>query len=180
MSTATVTRPLKTPPRLALGRPANPLEQHAPTTPADVLLTDFRQEPACCVDPDRHVDSALNEMILAGVRALLVVEAQQIIGLITATDIMGPKPIQFLQDPSCDGTPCRHEHVHVKDIMTPRANLELLPIEWLDSHTCADLASRFSATDASHLLIVGRAEDGELEVRGIVSRTRLLRQVALA
>lgn len=179
MPIPTVVTPLRLPTQEALARPTNPLVQHSPDTPASVLLTDFRHERASVVAPDRHVDAALNEMILTGVRALLVVEAQQVIGLITATDIMGPKPIQFLQNPLCDGTPCRHEHVHVSDVMTPLSSLDLLPIEWLESHTCADLATRFGATDTTHQLVVGRADDGQLVTRGIVSRTRLMRQVAL-
>lgn len=38
---------------------------------------------------ERHIEDALRDMILAGMRALLVVDATALLGLITASDIIG-------------------------------------------------------------------------------------------
>ena len=43
---------------------------------------------------------------------------------------MGERPIKFLQNPLCEGSPCRHKDIHVADIMTPWAELQLLDYDW--------------------------------------------------
>lgn len=75
-------------------------------------MTDFSSERPVIVSPKRH-------MMISGIRALLVVNETTVLGLITAADILGPRPIQFLQNPLCEGSPCRRRDVHVADIMTP-------------------------------------------------------------
>ncbi len=160
-----------------LAKPVNPMERHAMDAPAIAVMTDFRREQPSVVSAKQHVDAALNDMILDGVRALLVVEDQSVVGLVTASDILGPRPIQFLQNPLCDGSPCQHQHVHVGDIMTNWADLRLLRLEWVDKSSCGDVASAFAAHEASHLLVVERVDDGSSFVRGIFSRTRLARQL---
>ena len=167
------------PDALALARPENPLERLAKNAPAVALMTDFRRERASVVDPGQHIDAALREMILAGVRALVVVaDDQAVLGLITASDILGPRPVQFLQNPLCDSTPCRHTDVHVGDIITDWANLRLLDFAWVSTSTCGDMMTVFADTEASHLLVFEREGQGLPVVRGLISRTRLLRQLA--
>jgi signal-transduction protein with cAMP-binding, CBS, and nucleotidyltransferase domain len=77
-------------------------------SPASEALTDFAIESPISVAPERHVDDALQDMIRAGVRALLVMQDLVVLGLITASDILGTRPIQFLQSHLCTG--CLQEH----------------------------------------------------------------------
>ena len=139
------------------------------------VMTDFERERPKLVSADRHVDDALQDMIIAGVRALLVVDTDSVLGLITAADILGPRPIQFLQNPLCEGRPCRHRDVHVADIMTSWTDLQLLEFDRVASGTVDDLADVFSATDATHLLVIKRSDTGNSIVQGLLSRTRLER-----
>jgi hypothetical protein len=62
-------------------------------------------------------------MIGARVRTLLVMADGQMIGLITACDIQGQKPLQFLRGSDCIHPRCRHEDIEIADIMPPLEGL---------------------------------------------------------
>jgi len=153
-----------------------PLRRHSPALGA---MTDFSVESPVCVTPRRHIDDALQDMIHAGIRSLLIVDASAVLGLITAADILGTRPIQFLQSPLCEGQPCRHQDVHVADIMTPWDELRLVDIRLIAAITAGDLADQFRSLDTTHILAIERAADGSSSVRGLFSKTRLLRQLGV-
>jgi len=50
----------------------------AENAPALSLMTDFAVSPPATVSAHRHIDAALNDMIVAGVRALIVESAHVI------------------------------------------------------------------------------------------------------
>ena len=62
------------------------------TDPAVRVVTDFMLEQPLTVAEDRLIDEALREMIVAGVRAL-VVHGDLVTGLITSYDIQGERPL---------------------------------------------------------------------------------------
>jgi len=148
-----------------------------PTSPALDVMTDLASETAHVVAPDRHIDAALHDMILFGVRLLLVVHEQVVTGIVTSYDIMGERPIQFLQDPFRSTVPHRHADVRVADIMTPIANVRPLRMKWVSRASVADVAALFRSTDETHLLVADDEPDGSVVIRGIFSRTRLERQL---
>jgi CBS-domain-containing membrane protein len=147
-------------------------------SPALAAMTDFIQDSPAVVAPGRHIDDALRDMIAYGVRALVVVEDERVLGLITASDIMGERPIKFLQSPLCKGNPCRHKDIGVADIMTPWAELQLLDYDWVAQRAAADIAEALVRTCSTHLLVVERSSQAAASVlRGLFSRTRLERQL---
>lgn len=146
--------------------------------PACEFMTDFERTTPLTVDPARHIDAALQDMVVGGVRSLLVVEDGQLLGFVTAADLQGEKPIQFLQSPYCESYPCRHADVHVRDVMTPLAELTLLDHAALDSVTAGDVLSLLRLEGLSHLLVMQATVAGERSVRGVFSRTRLERSLA--
>jgi hypothetical protein len=76
------------------------------SSPGVGAMTDFSTETPARVVPGRHIDDALQDMIRAGIRSLLVVdEGAAVLGLITAADILGTRPLQFLQNPLCESHP---------------------------------------------------------------------------
>jgi len=147
------------------------------SSPGVRAMTDFSAETPVCVSPGRHIDDALQDMILAGIRSLLVVDEGVVLGLITAADILGPRPIQFLQSPLCESHPCRHQDVRVSNIMTPWAQLWLMDYYRVTAASAGDLADQFRDSDTTHILVIERAADNTIQVRGLLSRTRLLRQL---
>lgn len=140
------------------------------------VMTDFHKVLALTVSPDRHIDDALKDMIVGGVRSLLVTQDGRVVGLVTAADILGERPIQFLQDPACDGTPCRHSDIHVRDVMTPRDQLKALDLDKLQAITIGDVASAFRGSSLTHVLVMQSVASQEAEVRGILSRSRIVRE----
>src|SRR5512140_1171951 len=65
-------------------------------SPALAVMTDLRQIPAATIDLDAPLDAANRFMIRRGVRLWLVTDAErQVLGLVTANDVLGEKPVQF-------------------------------------------------------------------------------------
>jgi CBS domain-containing protein len=146
----------------------------APNDPAILAVTDFTREHPATVDEERQIDDALQDMARLGVRALLVVREQRIIGLITSYDIQGERPLQFLQTSTYN----HHRDIRVAHIMTPWD--ELLAVEWehLKSVRAGDLLAVLEESGITHLLVVDPAKKGEAPfVRALVSRARLQRQL---
>lgn len=162
---------------VALNEPSNPTLRLTTASPALQLMTDFKAERPIVVNPRRHIDAALTDMILEGVRALVVIDDGRVLGLIAASDVLGPRPVQFLQNPLCETSPCRHQDVRVGDIMTRWLDLKVLEFSWVTTATIGDVVDAFAQTDITHLLVV---EGASSAVRGLFSRTRLARQLALS
>jgi CBS domain containing-hemolysin-like protein len=136
-------------------------------------VTDFTWEQPVTVTEDRSIDDALRDMMLAGVRALLVVHEDAVTGLITSYDIQGERPLQFLFTSNYT----RHDEIEVGHIMTPWERVPRL--DWRD--VCAahvnDIVEFFSRTRTTHVVLVQQAEHEGAFVRGVISRTQLERQL---
>jgi CBS domain-containing protein len=143
--------------------------------PALWIVTDFVFEQPATVPRDCSLDDALQEMIRAGVRALLVVHLGVVVGLITAADIQGERPLQFL---AASGY-WRHDEIEVGHIMTPWSEVAKLDWQTLGTARVSDLVAFFGNTTATHAIVLDLVNQRELIVRGLVSRTRLERQLGL-
>jgi CBS domain-containing protein len=145
-----------------------------PSDPAIHAITDFTREHPVTVDEERQIDDALYDMIHLGVRAMLVVRGQRIVGLITSYDIQGERPLQFLQN----STYTRHQDIRVGHIMTPWE--ELLAVDWdsIQSARAGDLLHVLEDAGITHLLVLeaGKKNSAPI-VRALVSRARLARQL---
>src|SRR5271155_5208537 len=142
--------------------------------PAIHAITDFTREHPVTVDEERQIDAALEDMIRLGVRALLVVRDQRIVGLITSYDIQGERPLQFLQTSNYS----RHQDIRVGHIMTPWDRLLSVDWESLQSARAGDLLHALEEAGLTHLLVIERgAKSAPPIVRAMVSRARLTRQL---
>ncbi len=142
--------------------------------PAIYAITDFTREHPLTADPERQIDDALNDMIRAGVRALLVYHEQHIVGLVTSYDIQGERPMQFLQSSNYS----HHRDIRVADVMTPWQNL--LAVDWEDiqSARAGELLRVFEETGLTHMIVVEHDHrHSPATVRALVSRARLERQL---
>ncbi len=145
--------------------------------PATAAMTDFTRECPVTVSPDRHIDEALQDMIRAGVRSLLVLAEGRALGLITSYNIQGERPIVFLQSPACVQDRCEHHEVRVVNIMTPAAQLPVLDLRIVQSACIGDLIETFKTSDHTHLVVTETRHDGAHRVRGLISRSWLARQL---
>ncbi len=145
-----------------------------PGDPAIHAITDFTREHPATVDEERQIDGALEDMIRLGVRALLVVREQRIVGLITSYDIQGERPLQFLQS----STYTRHQDIRVGHIMTPWDKLLAVDWESVQSVRAGDLLHVLEEAEMTHLLVIERSKKNASPiVRALVSRARLARQL---
>lgn len=159
-------------------RPTPALPRLKGESPALAAMTDFRRNSPALVVPERRIEDALSDMIAWGVGALVVVELERVLGLVTASDITGKRPIRLLRSLLRKVRPRRRENIHVSDIMTPWADLEPLDFDWIACRTVADVAEVMIRACATHLLVVGRSADGAGSVAlGLFSRTRIERQL---
>jgi CBS domain-containing protein len=145
-----------------------------PSDPAIHAVTDFTREHPVTVDEERQIDDALGDMIRLGVRAMLVMREQRIVGLITSYDIQGERPLQFLQT----STYTRHQEIRVGHIMTPWDKLLALDWDGIQSARAGDLLHVLDEAGLTHLLVIERGKKNASPiVRALVSRARLARQL---
>jgi len=136
-------------------------------------MTDFTWKTPVTVAVDRFIDDALREMFIAGVRALLVVRGEVVVGLITSYDIQGDRPAQFQNGSGFTS----HSNIEVGHIMTPWEAVPTLDVPWVSLATVGDVVERFQRRGDSHFLVVEYMEQGGAFVRGIFSRTEVQRQL---
>ena len=114
-------------------------------------------------------------MIARGVRLLLVVDADdQVLGLVTASDVLGEKPMKVLR--AKGGT---RRDVLVSDIMTPRDRLEVLTMSQVANAAVGSVVATLKRSGRQHALVVDDSEGGPDKVRGIFSVTQIARQLGI-
>lgn len=151
-------------------------EQVSLEHPATDVMTDLKQVSAVVIRPDDTVDEAHQRMIQRGVRLLLVLDhARRVVGLLTATDILGEKPMTAAAERGC-----RRENVLVSDIMTPQERLEVLDMTDVASARVGHIVATLTASGRQHAMAVDRDAQGTEKVRGLFSATQIARQLGAA
>jgi DeoR family transcriptional regulator, catabolite repression regulator len=158
---------------LPMRKPAEYSQELKSKDPALLAMTDFTRTFAITVAADTQIDAALNDMVRLGVRSLLVVRAESVLGLITSYDIEGPRTARLTE--RTDAT--RREDIRVSDIMTEWEDLPTLDWRTVQTATIADLVEIFEGVGVMHLLVVESDERGAEMVRGLISRSRIERQL---
>jgi CBS domain-containing protein len=153
--------------------PRDPEAPLALTDPALAVVTDFTWQRPATVREDCTIDDGLREMMLAGVRALLVVRDDVVTGLITSYDIQGERTLQFLYLSGFAG----RDEIEVRHIMTPWERVATLDWQTVRAARVHTVVEFLQATSATHVVIVEHAERDGVFVRGLISRARLERQL---
>jgi CBS-domain-containing membrane protein len=141
--------------------------------PALTVMTDLSKVSVVSVRTRTPMDKANAKMIRYGVRLLLVLDDNdQVAGLLTATDVLGGKPIRFLQN--MGGT---HADIMVRDIMTTQRDLEVLKIEDVKNAQVGHIVASLKHSHRQHALAVAEGPDGKQSVCGLFSLTQIARQL---
>jgi CBS domain containing-hemolysin-like protein len=135
-------------------------------------MTDFSQIPAATVDPEASIETANDFMKRRGVRALLVTDPG-VIGILTATDVLGEKPVKLALDRGA-----RRDEIRVADIMTPRELIELLSFSEIRDARVGHIVATLKQAGRQHLLVGERTLSGVL-VRGMFSLSQVARQLGV-
>ena len=140
--------------------------------PAFSVMTDLREVAAATTLPEEGVDRAHALMIQRGVRLLFVLDSgARLAGVITATDLLGEKPMRFMQSHGV-----AHSELLVSDLMTPVSMLEALSVQDVAQMRVGHLVATLKAARRQHLMV---AEAGGNSVRGLFSSSQVARQLGL-
>jgi CBS domain-containing protein len=140
--------------------------------PALAVMTDLQHVSVASTTPEEPIEEAHAMMIRRGVRLLFVLDAAGAVqGVITATDLLGEKPMRFMQD---RGIP--HSEIRVADIMTPAAHLEAIALQDLASMRVGHVVATMHAVRRQHLMV---SEGDGRHIRGLFSATQIARQLGV-
>jgi len=145
------------------------------TSPAVDVMTDLRLVAAATIDPDTLLPDANQAMVLRGVRSLFVVDGERMmLGLITATDLLGEKPVQLAAQ---RGTV--PAELSVRDVMTPRDRVEALDIDDVVRAEVGHVVATLARAGRQHMLVVQREAGDRISVRGLFSASQIARQLGI-
>jgi hypothetical protein len=154
-----------------------PIAQVRPDSPAIDVMTDLSKVTPITTRSLATIEEANRTMMNRGVRALFVVDYERaVLGIITASDVLGEKPIQLAQQRGI-----RHDEVVVRDIMTPAQRLEAISFDDVLQARVGDVVATLRLSGRQHALVVehARAAAAPQTVRGIFSLTQIARQLGL-
>lgn len=143
--------------------------------PGILVMTDFERTTPVTVLPMLPIPDANDRMIAYGVRLLFVAKnGNTILGIITATDILGERPIKHIQ---------RHggnfNEIVVSDIMTKRAQIEVIDYNDICHASVGEVIETMKVFNRQHALVV-EDHDDETVIRGLLSTTRISQQLGVA
>jgi len=159
------------PPGARVAEPTPP-ERVSLDDPAFSVMTDLRVVRAATTTPGELMSRAHAQMIQRGVRLLFVLDRESgIVGVITATDLLGEKPLRFAQSAGV-----KHGEIQVSDIMTPASMLEAIPLQDVAQMRVGHIVATHKAVRRQHLMV---AEEGGKRVRGLFSLSQVARQLGV-
>lgn len=146
-------------------------------SPAMDAMTDFRRVAAVTVGSQTAIDDANRKMIENGIRLLLVVEAPDIVlGIVTASDILGEKPMQIVQERGLT-----HNEIVVRDIMTLHQALEVIQMRDVLNACVGHVVATLKRVRRQHAMVVEPDEGNNScqAVRGLFSTSQIARQLGV-
>jgi CBS domain-containing protein len=143
-----------------------------PQDPASCVMTDFREHASVTVAETAKIDEALEHMKHTGVRSAFAIDDQNrvVVGFITAYDITGEKPMQYMQSAAIP-----RREVLVRDIMHRLSELRVADIKQIERATVADVSKLFTERRLTHVPVMETSEGGEQRLRGLLSAAKVKR-----
>jgi CBS-domain-containing membrane protein len=144
-------------------------------SPALLVMTDLKRVAAAVISPNESMDAAHAFMMQRGVRMLLAVDEQQrLAGIVTATDLLGEKPVGLVHDRGL-----RHADITVADLMTPADRLDAFDMHTVQSARVGQVVASLQQSRRHHALVIQRSGESGREVRGIFSLSQIARQLGM-
>jgi CBS-domain-containing membrane protein len=142
--------------------------------PASRVMTDLMKISAITIRPEISIEIATQRMKQRGVRMLLVIDDKDdIIGLITSTDLQGEKPLLLVQQLGV-----HYRDITVRDLMTEHAQLEVLCMDDVEKATVGQVVATLQASGRQHALVTDRVPGTQDQsLRGIFSAAQIARQL---
>ena len=155
-------------------------------SPAAQVMTDLTRAAPATIRPQAPLAGANQFMITRGVRLLLVVDdLENVLGLITATDLLSEKPMRAAIDRGL-----RRDELTVADIMIPAEQVEVIAYADVEGARVGHVLETLRAAGRQHALVVDYDEipsgrpltppGRRTMVRGIFSISQIARQLGVA
>jgi CBS domain-containing protein len=139
---------------------------------APEVMTDLRRTTPATIRPQAPLAGANQFMITRGVRLLLVVDEQEkVLGVITATDILGERPMLVATERGM-----RRDELTVADIMVSAERVEVIALADVDGARVGHVLETLRRAGRQHALVV----DSDNKVCGIISLSQIARQLGVA
>jgi CBS domain-containing protein len=138
------------------------------------VMTDLARTTPATIRPQAPLAGANQFMITRGVRLLLVVDdLETVLGVITATDLLGERPMLV-----ATGRGLRRDELTVADVMTPAARVEVISFADVEGARVGHVLETLRRAGRQHALVVDGGE--RPVVRGIFSLSQIARQLGVA
>lgn len=155
-------------------------------SPAVQVMTDLSRATPATIRPQAPLAGANQFMIARGVRLLLVIDdSETVLGVITATDILGEKPML-----AATGRGLRRDELTVADVMTPAEQVEVIALADVEAARVGHVLETLRRAGRQHALVVDfdtlpparplAAAGRRTMVRGIFSISQIARQLGIA
>lgn len=155
-------------------------------SPALEVMTDLRRTTPATIRPQAPLGGANQFMITRGVRLLLVVdEREDVLGVITAADILGERPMLV-----ANGRGMRRDELTVADIMIPAAQVEVIALPDVAAARVGHVLETLRRAGRQHALVVDFDDvpssrpltppGRHAMVRGIFSLSQIARQLGVS
>jgi CBS domain-containing protein len=168
-------------------RPAQPQALKVSTeSPALEVMTDLARATPATIRAQAPLAGANQFMITRGVRLLLVVDDREnVLGVITATDILGERPMLVAAERGM-----RRDELTVADIMIPAAQVEVIALADVLAARVGHVLETLRRAGRQHALVVDFDEIPSVRalappgrcamVRGIFSLSQIARQLGVS
>jgi CBS domain-containing protein len=141
-------------------------------SPALEVMTDLERTTPATIRPQAPLAGANQFMITRGVRLLLVVgDEERVLGVITASDILGERPMLAATERGL-----RRDELAVADIMVPAERVEVVELADVARARVGHVLETLRRAGRQHALVV----DPERRVCGIFSLSQVARQLGLS
>lgn len=154
--------------------PVEPPEVTHWDDPALGAMIDFKYLKAATIGPGESIETALVG-VKNSIYHMLIVEnkEQQILGIISAEDLLGEKPLKAIQE-----LRLARSDIEVRVVMTPQAEILALDLEALRHAKVGHIVETLRAHKQHYALIVKIDEhDNSQIVRGVFSASLLSKQL---
>ena len=141
-------------------------------SPALDVMTDLTRVNPATIRPQAPLAGANQFMITRGVRLLLVIDdLENVLGVITATDILGERPML-----SATERGLRRDELTVADVMTGAGLVEVLSLADAEGARVGHIVATLRRAGRQHALVADRGNT----VCGIFSISQIARQLGVA
>ncbi|GAA0694959.1 hypothetical protein GCM10009104_23140 [Marinobacterium maritimum] len=139
-------------------------------SPAETVMTDFRQIPPLTMSLTESVSDATQAMRKVHVRSVIVTDSSgDFRGILTVIDLESRKVLS-----QATSLGLKRDDLSIKDVMVSRDKLRGVPLSALQQGTIGDLLKTLRNEGSMHMLVVDPASH---EICGIISASEIARRL---